>query len=68
MASGVVGVEIAQAYAKLGSQVTVVEAEERLIPREEPFAGQHVRQALTGRGVDVRTGVRAETVRGTART
>jgi len=63
LGGGVVGVEIAQAYATLGSQVTVIEAEQRLIPREEPFAGQQLRQALTRRGVDVRTGVRAETVR-----
>ena len=38
LGGGVVGVEMAQAYATLGSQVTVIEAEERLIPREEPFA------------------------------
>jgi dihydrolipoamide dehydrogenase len=63
LGGGVVGVEMAQAYATLGSQVTVIEAEERLIAREEPFAGQQLRQALTQQGVDVRTGVRAETVR-----
>jgi dihydrolipoamide dehydrogenase len=37
----------------------VIEAEKRLLPREEPFAGEELRQALAGRGVDVRTGVRA---------
>jgi pyruvate/2-oxoglutarate dehydrogenase complex dihydrolipoamide dehydrogenase (E3) component len=63
LGGGVVGVEMAQAYATLGSRVTVIEAEERLIPREEPFASQQLREALTQRGVDVRTGVRAETVR-----
>ncbi len=63
LGGGVVGVEMAQAYATLGSRVTVIEAEQRLIPREEPFASQQLREALTGRGVDVRTGVQAETVR-----
>ena len=63
LGGGVVGVEMAQAYATLGSRVTLVEAEDRLIPREEPFAGEELRQALTARGVDVRTGARAETVR-----
>ena len=63
LGGGVVGVEMAQAYATLGSRVTVIEAEERLLPREEPFAGEELRQALTGHGVDVRTGVRAMTVR-----
>src|SRR2546430_1036758 len=63
LGGGVVGVEMAQAYATLGSRVTVIEAEEGLLPREEPFAGEELRQALTGRGVDVRTGVRAIAVR-----
>jgi pyruvate/2-oxoglutarate dehydrogenase complex dihydrolipoamide dehydrogenase (E3) component len=58
-----VGAETAQAYATLGSRVTVIEAEERLLPLEEPFAGQELRQALTSRGVDVRTGVQAAAVR-----
>ena len=63
LGGGVVGVEMAQAYAALGSRVTVIEADERLLPREEPFAGEELRQALAGRGVDVRTGVRAAAVR-----
>jgi pyruvate/2-oxoglutarate dehydrogenase complex dihydrolipoamide dehydrogenase (E3) component len=63
LGGGVVGVEMAQAYATLGSRVTVIEADERLLPREEPFAGEELRQALAGRGVDVRTGVRGVAVR-----
>jgi dihydrolipoamide dehydrogenase len=63
LGGGVVGVEMAQAYATLGSRVTVIEAEQRLLPREEPFAGEELRQALASRGVDVRTGVRATAVR-----
>lgn len=68
LGGGVAGVEMAQAYATLGSRVTVIEADERLLPREEPFAGEELRQALTGRGVDVRTGVRAAAVRRDGRT
>src|SRR5690242_12118822 len=63
LGGGVAGVEMAQAYATLGSRVTVIEAEQRLLPREEPFAGEELRQALTSQGVDVRTGVRAAAVR-----
>ena len=63
LGGGVVGVELAQAYATLGSRVTVIEAEQRLLPREEPFAGEELRQALTSQGVDVRTGVGAAAVR-----
>jgi dihydrolipoamide dehydrogenase len=68
LGGGVVGVEMAQAYATLGSRVTVIEADERLLPREEPFAGEELRQALTDRGVDVRTGLRAAAVRRAGRT
>ena len=63
LGGGAAGVELAQAYATLGARVTVIEAGARLLPREEPFAGQELRQALAGRGVDVRTGVAAAAVR-----
>ncbi|MCL4286839.1 MAG: NAD(P)/FAD-dependent oxidoreductase [Thermoleophilia bacterium] len=48
---GAVGVEMAQAWSSLGSKVTVIEAEPRLLPREEPFAGAEVGAALESRGV-----------------
>jgi dihydrolipoamide dehydrogenase len=59
---GVVGCELAQAWASLGSQVTVVEAADTLIPREEDFAREQVADALRERGVDVRLGAGAERV------
>ncbi len=62
LGGGVVGVEMAQAWRSFGSQVTVIEALDRLLAREEPFAGEQVGHALAKRGVDVRTGVRAERV------
>ena len=55
MGGGVVGVEMAQAWQSLGSQVTLVERAERLIAREEAFASQLVADALAELGVDVRT-------------
>jgi len=62
LGGGVVGVEMAQAWSSLGSEVTVIEALDRLLAREEPFAGGQVRDALQQRGVRVHTGVRAERV------
>jgi dihydrolipoamide dehydrogenase len=62
LGGGVVGVEMAEAFRSLGSKVLMIEAERRLIPREEPFAGEELREALTERGVDVRLGARAEHV------
>ena len=54
LGGGVVGVEMAQAWAALGSEVTLVHRGERLIEREEPFASMQVLEALEEGGVDVR--------------
>jgi pyruvate/2-oxoglutarate dehydrogenase complex dihydrolipoamide dehydrogenase (E3) component len=59
LGGGVVGVELGQAWSSLGSRVTIVEAEPRLIGREEEFASELVRDALRARGIDVRLGVKA---------
>jgi dihydrolipoamide dehydrogenase len=62
MGGGVVGVEMSQAFQTLGSQVTLIEGERRLLPREEEFACAQVTQALGELGVDIRTGAKAEKV------
>jgi dihydrolipoamide dehydrogenase len=54
LGGGVVGVELAQAWAALGSRVTLLHRGERLIEREEPFASEQVATALREYGVDVR--------------
>jgi pyruvate/2-oxoglutarate dehydrogenase complex dihydrolipoamide dehydrogenase (E3) component len=59
---GVVGVEMSQAYATLGTKVALVEGERRLIPREEEFACVQVTEALEALGVDVRRGQKATKV------
>jgi pyruvate/2-oxoglutarate dehydrogenase complex dihydrolipoamide dehydrogenase (E3) component len=63
LGGGVVGVEMADAYASLGARVTVVEAAPRLIAGEEEFASELVRASLEGMGVEVLLGVRAGAVR-----
>lgn len=62
LGGGAVGVELAQAYARFGSAVTVVEAMDRLLPGDEPEASGVLRTALEGDGVTIRTGSRAERV------
>jgi dihydrolipoamide dehydrogenase len=63
LGGGPVGSELAQAWATLGTRVTLIEGAERLLSREEPFAGEQVATALRERhGVDVRTGVLAQRV------
>ena len=63
LGGGVVGVEMAQAYSSLGSDVTLIERGDRLIPREERFASDDVEQSLRENGVDVRLGTSATAVR-----
>jgi dihydrolipoamide dehydrogenase len=63
LGGGPVGSELAQAWSTLGTKVILVEGESRLLPREEPFAGEQVAASLhDSYGIDARTGVLAERV------
>jgi pyruvate/2-oxoglutarate dehydrogenase complex dihydrolipoamide dehydrogenase (E3) component len=63
LGAGVVGVEMAQAFASFGSTVTLVEGMDRILAREEPFAAQQVHDSLEARGVMILTGTKATAVR-----
>jgi dihydrolipoamide dehydrogenase len=64
LGGGPVGSELAQAWASLGSRVTLIEGGEHLLSREEQFAGEEVAESLREHfGVDVRTGTKVEAVR-----
>jgi pyruvate/2-oxoglutarate dehydrogenase complex dihydrolipoamide dehydrogenase (E3) component len=60
---GVVGCEMATAWRALGSEVTVIELADRLVPNLEPEAGDAVAAALRDSGVDVRTGTKVTAAR-----
>lgn len=65
LGGGPVGCELAQAWASLDSEVTLIEKEERLLMREEPFVGEQVEQALReNHGVKVLTGIGVDSVAG----
>ncbi len=56
LGGGAIGAEMGQAFARLGSEVTILEAEDRLLPREEPEASAVITAALAADGISVITG------------
>ncbi|WP_297652260.1 FAD-dependent oxidoreductase [Hydrogenophaga sp.] len=59
LGGGPIGCELAQAFARLGSQVTQVEMAPRIMLREDEEVSELARLALQADGVDVRTGHKA---------
>jgi pyruvate/2-oxoglutarate dehydrogenase complex dihydrolipoamide dehydrogenase (E3) component len=51
LGSGYVGLELAQAYRRFGSRVTMIEAGPRVLTREDPDVADAVRQFLSEEGV-----------------
>jgi len=51
-----IGLEFAQMYRRFGSQVTIIERQDRLIVREDPDISEEVRAILEREGVTVETG------------
>jgi pyruvate/2-oxoglutarate dehydrogenase complex dihydrolipoamide dehydrogenase (E3) component len=50
---GYSGLELAQAYRRFGSEVTIVEAGAQLMGREDPDASHEIRRILTDEGVQI---------------
>jgi pyruvate/2-oxoglutarate dehydrogenase complex dihydrolipoamide dehydrogenase (E3) component len=59
LGGGPIGCELAQAFQRLGSQVTIVEMAERLMLKEDTEAAALVEASLRAEGVDIRTGHKA---------
>lgn len=56
LGGGAIGVELAQAFARLGTRVTVVEGLDRLLAREEPEASAVIAEAFADEGIEVHLG------------
>ena len=63
LGGGAVGCELAQAFARLGSQVTLIEAAGRLLPAADPAASAVVEHVFRAEGIIVSTGVAAASVK-----
>lgn len=57
LGGGVIGVEFASVWRSFGAEVTVVEAQPRLVPNEDEFASKILERAFRRRGIVMETGV-----------
>ena len=64
LGGGYVGLELAQAYRRFGSRVTVIEHGPRLAGREDPDISEQVRVILDAEGVEVLLSAEVEQVEG----
>ncbi len=58
--AGAIGMEFASFYAALGTQVTVVEAAERVLPASDEEVSAFVQQAMARQGIRFLTGARLQ--------
>src|SRR4051794_14575279 len=64
LGGGYVGLELAQAFRRFGSRVTVIERNGALIHREDPDVTEAIERVFRDEGIDVRTRTAAERVEG----
>ncbi len=57
---GPIGCELAQSFARLGSEVTILQSIDRLLPREDPEVSELIKKRFTEDGIKVLTGCLAE--------
>jgi len=62
LGGGPIGLEMAQAFSRLGSQVTVVERLPHLLPQEDPEIADALQECLASEGINIHTSTSAERV------
>jgi pyruvate/2-oxoglutarate dehydrogenase complex dihydrolipoamide dehydrogenase (E3) component len=64
LGGGYVGLELAQAFRRFGSRVTIVERNGELIHREDPDVAEEIERLFRYEGIEVRTGTAVDRVEG----
>lgn len=64
LGGGYVGIEMAQAYRRFGSRVTIIEPGRRLMGREDADVSAEMKRILTAEGIDVVVDARPASVHG----
>jgi pyruvate/2-oxoglutarate dehydrogenase complex dihydrolipoamide dehydrogenase (E3) component len=62
LGAGPIGSEMAQAFQRLGSQVTLFSSHDQILPRDDADAAHVVAEVFAAEGIDLRTNARAERV------
>lgn len=60
--AGPVGLELAQLYARFGSQVTILQRANSIMPRAEAILTERLQQILQDEGITIKTGVQVTKV------
>ena len=60
MGAGPIGCELAQSFQRLGSQVTLIDMADRVLPKEDPDVSELIASVLRSEGIEVLTGHKAE--------
>ena len=63
LGGGPVGVEMGQAVRRLGAEVTIVEGDDHVLPREPSKLGETLGEALVAEGIELRLGEHASQAR-----
>ena len=66
LGGGYIGAEFAQVYRRFGSEATIIQSAEQLMPREDEDVATAIHDFLTEEGIKVEYGARAVAVSGTA--
>lgn len=66
LGGGVIGVEFASVWKSFGSDVTIIEALDRLVPAEEESISKALERAFKKRGIKSKTGVKFQSATQTA--
>jgi pyruvate/2-oxoglutarate dehydrogenase complex dihydrolipoamide dehydrogenase (E3) component len=66
LGAGYIGCEFAQVFRRLGSQVTLIDRNPTILPREEPEISQAISRLLIEEGIEIITGAAVDKITGTS--
>src|SRR6201991_3674312 len=64
LGGGYIGIELAQAFRRFGSRVTIIDHNPQLMHREDPDIAEEILKVLRGEGIEILIGARPVSVEG----